>query len=42
LGFASNVVSVTVLIFFVFIAIVFWFSSLSGKKDWEPKPEGSS
>jgi len=38
LGFASNVVSVTVLIFFVFIAIVFWFSSLSGKKDWEPKP----
>jgi len=37
LGFASNVVSVTVLIFFVFIATVFWLSGLSGKKPWEPK-----
>ncbi|MFT4604647.1 MAG: cytochrome d ubiquinol oxidase subunit I [Rhodothermales bacterium] len=36
LGFASNVVSVTVLIFFVFIAIVFWLAGLSGKKAWEP------
>jgi cytochrome bd-type quinol oxidase subunit 1 len=35
LGFASNVVSVTVLIFFIFIAVVFWLSSLSGKKDWQ-------
>jgi len=35
LGFASGVVSVTVLIFFTFIAIVFWLSGLSGKKDWE-------
>jgi hypothetical protein len=37
LGFASDVVSVTVLIFFSFIAVVFWLSGLSGKKDWQPK-----
>jgi cytochrome d ubiquinol oxidase subunit I len=37
LGFASNVVSVTVIIFFIFIAIVFWLSGLSTKKPWEPK-----
>lgn len=33
LGFAANVVSVTVLIFFTFIAIVFWITSLAGKKE---------
>jgi cytochrome bd-type quinol oxidase subunit 1 len=33
LGFASNVVSVTVLIFFSFIAIVFWLASLSSRRD---------
>lgn len=32
LGYAANVVSVTVLIFFAFIAVVFWLSSLAGKK----------
>ncbi len=37
LGFAAGVVSVTVLIFFALIAIVFWLSSLSTKKKWEPK-----
>ncbi len=42
LGFAASVVSITVLIFFAFIAIVFWLSGLSGKKDWEPKPSSSS
>lgn len=41
LGFAASVVSVTVLIFFIFIAIVFWLTSLSGKRDWEPKPSDS-
>jgi cytochrome d ubiquinol oxidase subunit I len=35
LGFAANVVSITVLIFFLFIAVVFWLSSLSGQKDWQ-------
>jgi cytochrome bd-type quinol oxidase subunit 1 len=35
LGFAANVISVTVLIFFLFIAIVFWLAGLSGKRDWE-------
>ena len=39
LGFASKVVSVTVLIFFTFISIVFWLTSLSGKKNWEPAQE---
>ena len=37
LGFATQVVSVTVLIFFFLIGIVFWLSSLGAKKDWEPK-----
>ncbi len=32
LGFASNVISITVLIFFAFIAFVFWLAGLSGKK----------
>ncbi len=39
LGFAAKVVSVTVLIFFTFIAIIFWLASLSGKKNWKPKTE---
>lgn len=34
LGYASNVVSITVLIFFSFIALVFWLSGLSGKNEW--------
>ncbi len=37
LGFAANVVSVTVLIFFAFIAFVFWITDLSSRKDWQPK-----
>jgi cytochrome bd ubiquinol oxidase subunit I len=37
LGFATKVVSVTVLIFFLLIAFVFWLASLGGKKDWEPQ-----
>ena len=32
LGYAANVISVTVLIFFAFIAVVFYLSSLAGKK----------
>jgi hypothetical protein len=31
LGFATRVVSVTVLIFFLFVGIVFWLASLAGK-----------
>ncbi len=42
LGFAAGVVSVTVLIFFSFIAIVFWLSGLSGKKNWEPQTDALS
>jgi len=37
LGFATKVVSVTVLIFFVLIAFVFWIAGLSGRDDWQPK-----
>ncbi|MFB3132638.1 MAG: cytochrome ubiquinol oxidase subunit I [Rhodothermales bacterium] len=37
LGFAGLIVSITVLIFFTFIAIVFWITGLSDKKKWEPK-----
>ena len=36
LGFATKIVSVTVLIFFAFIGIVFWLVSLAGRRDWEP------
>lgn len=39
LGFAANVVSVTVLIFFTFIAVVFYLSSLAGKKHTAAKLE---
>ncbi len=40
LGYAANIVSVTVLIFFTFIAVVFYISSLAGKKKTEePKLE---
>jgi len=39
LGFATKVVSVTVLLFFLLISFVFWLASLGGKKDWEPKPQ---
>lgn len=42
LGFASNVVSVTVLIFFTFIGIVFWLTSLSSRKNWEPPPRNAT
>ena len=38
LGFAGLVVSVTVIIFFLFIAIVFFLSGLSSQKKWAPKP----
>ena len=34
LGYATTVVSVTVLIFFVLIGFVFWLASLTGKPDW--------
>ena len=35
LGFASGVVSVTVIIFFTFIAIIFWLTGLSDRKNWK-------
>ncbi len=38
LGYATQVVSVTVLIFFGLIGVVFWLSSLGGKTPWAPKP----
>ena len=34
LGFATKVVSVTVLIFFALIGFVFWLASLHDKRDW--------
>ncbi len=39
LGYASNVVSIIVLIFFTLIAIIFWLAGLSGKKPWEAKQQ---
>ncbi|RMI20275.1 MAG: hypothetical protein D6681_02420 [Calditrichaeota bacterium] len=40
LGFAATVVSVTVLIFFFFIAVVFWLTGLSGKEAWKEQTAG--
>jgi cytochrome bd-type quinol oxidase subunit 1/cytochrome c551/c552 len=40
LGFAANVVSATVLIFFAFICVIFWLAGLSGRKDWAPAEKG--
>ena len=37
LGYATQVVSVTVLIFFVFIGLVFWLTSLADKKSWQER-----
>jgi len=42
LGYATKVVSVIVLMFFVLVGFVFWLSSLSGKKDWQPDEKGAS
>jgi cytochrome bd-type quinol oxidase subunit 1 len=42
LGFATKVVSVNVMVFFVLIGFVFWLASLSGKKDWESSGGGAS
>ena len=41
LGFAGLVVSITVIIFFLFIAIVFFLSGLSSKKNYTPPAKGS-
>ncbi len=38
LGFAANVVSITVMMFFALISIVFWLASLTGRKNWSPPP----
>jgi hypothetical protein len=37
LGFATQVVSVTVLLFFLLIGFVFWIASLHDLPDFEPK-----
>lgn len=36
LGYASSVVSVIVMIFFIMVAFVFWLASLGGKKNFDP------
>lgn len=36
LGFASLVVSITVLIFFALISLIFWLAGLHGRRDWQP------
>ena len=42
LGFAAKVVSVTVLIFFSFLAIIFWLTGLTGKDNWKPSKDKKS
>lgn len=39
LGFAAKVVSSTVLIFFAFLAIIFWLTGLATRADWKPRKE---
>jgi cytochrome bd-type quinol oxidase subunit 1 len=41
LGFATKVVSCTVLAFFLLISFVFWLASLTGKKDWEEREDAA-
>jgi cytochrome bd-type quinol oxidase subunit 1 len=41
LGYATKIVSLTVLIFFGLIGVVFWLTSLSSKPDWQPRAEKS-
>jgi cytochrome bd-type quinol oxidase subunit 1 len=38
LGFATQVVSVTVLAFFLLIGFVFWLASLHDRPDFKPRP----
>jgi len=40
LGYAAKVVSVTVLIFFALLSVIFWLSGLTGKNDWKPSKKG--
>src|SRR5580765_2586237 len=40
LGFATSVVSVTVLMFFVLIGVVFWIASLHDRPDYHRRTEG--
>ena len=42
LGFATQVVSVTVLIFFVLIGVVFWITSLHDRPDFERRKKDAS
>jgi cytochrome bd-type quinol oxidase subunit 1 len=39
LGFATKVVSVTVLLFFLLIGLVFWITSLHDRPDYERNPK---
>jgi cytochrome bd ubiquinol oxidase subunit I len=41
LGFATRVVSVTVLLFFLLIGLVFWISSLHDRPDFKREPKAS-
>jgi cytochrome d ubiquinol oxidase subunit I len=41
LGFATKVVSVTVLLFFLLIGLVFWISSLHDRPDFKREPKAS-
>ena len=42
LGFATQVVSVTVILFFLLIGFVFWITSLHDRPDFERKPKPAS
>ncbi|MDB5104861.1 MAG: cydA [Fibrobacteres bacterium] len=42
LGFAAKVVSVTVLLFFGFLAIIFWLTGLTTSADWKPRKDGQA
>ena len=42
LGYATKVVSVTVLIFFAFLGLVFWLATLSGRPDYRIKEKATS
>jgi cytochrome bd-type quinol oxidase subunit 1 len=42
LGYATQIISVCVLLFFALIALVFWLASLHDKPDWGTEPSSGA
>jgi hypothetical protein len=42
LGFAAKIVSVTVLLFFAFLAVIFWLTGLTTRADWKSRKDAQA